>query len=138
LTTSPPHRLRKEDLEDEAPADRRDEEKDEPLHLADAEALDREEHEDVERGDDHARHEGDAEQQVEADRGAENLGEVARRDRDLAEDPERVGDGARVGVAAGLRKVPPRDDAETGAEGLEENRDEVRHEENPDELIAEP
>ena len=46
----------------------------------------------VERGDGDAPDQRDAEQQIERDRGADHLGEVAGGDRDLAEDPEHEAD----------------------------------------------
>ena len=45
----------------------------------------------VERGDDHADLERNAEQQIEADRGADHLGEVGGADGDLGEQPQRPG-----------------------------------------------
>ena len=57
------------------------------------------------RGDDDADLERDAEQEVEADRRADHLGEVGGDDRDLGEEPEPIGDRPRKGVAAGLGEV---------------------------------
>ena len=61
--------------------------------------------------------ERDAEEELQRDGGADDLGEVAGGDGDLGEDPEGDGGAARVGLAAGLREVAPGGDAELERRG---------------------
>ena len=91
----------------------------------------------VEAGEEHADGERDVEQQVERDRRADHLGEVAGGDRDLAEDPETDRDRPRVVVAAGLREIASGDDAELGREPLQQHRHEVREQDDAEQRVAE-
>ena len=63
---------------------------DEGLDPAEAEVLQIEDEEHVERGDEHAELERNAEQQIEPDRGADHLGEVGGADGDLGQHPQHV------------------------------------------------
>ena len=80
---------------------------------------------------------GMMEQQVQRDRRADDLGQVARGDGDLAEDPERDGDRLRVVVAARLREIAAGDDAELRREALEEHRHDVREQHDAEQRVAE-
>ena len=102
-----------------------DEADDERFDVAEAAVLQVEDDEDVERGEADAPDQREAEEQVEGDGGADDLGEVAGGDGDLAEQPEDDGDGARVVVAAGLGEVASAGDAEARGERLEQDRHEV-------------
>ena len=73
--------------------------------IAEAELLHPQDQKHVERGQDHADLERNAEQEIEPDRRADHLGEIGGADGKLGERPERIGDPAREGVAAGLRQV---------------------------------
>ena len=84
----------------------------EGLDPAEAEALHPQDQEHVERGDDHADLERNAEQQIEPDRRADHLGEVGRADRDLGQQPQRPRHRARERVAAGLRQIAAGADAQ--------------------------
>ena len=64
---------------------------DERFDVAEAAVLQEEDDEHVERGEADAPDEREAEEQVEGDGGAEDFGEVAGGDGDLAEDPEDDG-----------------------------------------------
>ena len=77
------------------------------------------------------------EEQIERDRGADHLGEVAGGDGDLADHPEEPDDGRRIVVAAGLREVAAGDDAELGGEPLQQHRHQVREEHDGEERVAE-
>ena len=79
----------------------------EGLDPAEAELLQPQDQEHVERGEDDADLERNAEQQIEADRRADHLGEVGGADGELGQHPERLATRAREGVAAGLREVAP-------------------------------
>src|SRR4051794_25310755 len=89
--------LGEEQFDDEARADGGDEQENERLHLADAEALDQQQKEYVKAGDDDGPDERNAVaaeqtqlrgEQVQADRGAEHFGQVAGGDRDFAQDEQ--------------------------------------------------
>ena len=77
-----------------------------------------------------------AEQQVERDGRADHFGEIARGNRDLAEDPENDGHRARVVVAARLRQVAPARDAEAHRERLQQDRHQVRQEDHAEQRVA--
>ena len=57
-----------------------------------------------------------AEQQIERDGRADDLGEVAGGDGELAEHPQEPDVGRRVVIAAGLGEIAPGDDPELDAE----------------------
>ena len=110
---------------------------DEGLDPAEALVLQIEHEEDVERGDDDAVFEGDAEEEVEADRGADHLGEVGRDDGELGEHPEGEGDRPRIGVAAGLGEVAAGGDGEPRAKRLQDDRHEAGDERGEEQRVAE-
>ena len=116
------------DLNAEADGDDPEHDDDEGLDPAEAELLHPQDEEHVERGEDDADLERNAEQKIEADRRADHLGQVGGADGELGERPERIGDPAREGVAAGLREIAPRGDTEPGAERLEDDRHDVGEE----------
>ena len=60
------------------------------------------------------------------DGGADDFGEIARGNGQFAEDPEEPDGGRGVVIAAGLREIAPGGDAELHAQMLEQNRHEVR------------
>ena len=88
-------------------------------------------------GEQHAGQQRNVEQQVERDGRAQHFGQVAGRDGDFAEDPQRDVDGARIGFAAGLRQVAAGDDAQARAQGLQQDRHGVRHDQHPEQPVAE-
>jgi len=87
---------------------------DEGLEEAEALVHQVEQQESVERGDDGAGDQRDAEQQVQRDRGADDLGEVAGDDGELAGDPQQERDRTRIVGPAGLRQIPAGGDAKPG------------------------
>jgi len=66
----------------------------------------------------------------------EELGEVGRHRRDLADDPHRDDDGFGETVAAELGEVLAGDDAELGGERLEQHRHEIGQHDDPEQAIA--
>ena len=92
----------------------------------------------VERRDDHAPDQRQAEQQVRGDRRAEHFGEVAGRDGDLADQPERNGRRTRVAVPAGLREVPAARDPEARSERLQDDRHHVGQNDDAEERVSVP
>lgn len=95
------------------------------------------EKEGVERRDQRAEHERNVEQQLQRDGGADNLGEITRDDRHLARKPQRQIDGPGVMIAACLREVAPRRDAEPDSQCLQQDRHEVRQEDHREQRVAE-
>ena len=86
-----PIRIGHGDLNAEADGDDAEQRDDEGLDPAEAELLHPQDEEHVERGEDDADLERNAEQQIEADRRADHLGEVGGADGELGEHPERIG-----------------------------------------------
>ena len=130
-------RMRQPQLAEVADADHGDERRDHGFERAEAEAL---QSEDQER--DHARqHRGrekrDPKQQLQAERGTEELREVGRHRNQLSLHPERNRRTTREPLAADLRQVAPRRDAELRGEGLDQHRHQVRGDDHPDEREAE-
>ena len=88
-------------------------------------------------GDDDARHERQAEQQVEADRHADHLRQVAGDDRHFAEQPERPVRGRREVAPARLRQVDAGAEAQPHGGGLEQHRHQVREQDDREQRVAE-
>ena len=78
----------------------------------------------------------DAEQQVERDRCADELGEVGRDRDDLGLDPQSPGDRARQRVPGQLGQVAARGDADLGRQVLHEHRHQVRGDDHPHQQVA--
>ena len=129
--------LGEKDRVDEAQGDRRDQRHHHRLDLAEAEVDEQQQQQHVEPGDKHAPHQRQPKQQVERHRRADHLGQIAGDDRDLAQQPQRHRDGPRIIVAARLREVAPRHDAEPSAQDLQEDRHQVRREDDPQQTVAE-
>src|SRR5262249_5062989 len=125
------------DLNAEANRDDAEHGHDERLDPAEAEALHTEDQEHVERGQDHADLERDAEQEIEPNRRADHLCEVGGADGEFGERPQRIGDGAGEGVAAGLREVAVRGYAEPRTQRLEDDRHDVGEKRDREQRVAE-
>ncbi len=79
-----------------------------------------------------------AEQELQGDHRTDHLGQVARGDGDLGQDPEREVHRPGILRPAGLRQVVPGDHPQPCREGLEHHRHQVRHQEDPEQGVAEP
>ena len=132
-----PVRVGQRDLDEEAQENHAQQRDDEGLDPAEAEALQPQDQEHVECRDQHADFQRNAEQQIEADGSAHNLGDVRGDDGDFGEEPEDPCDGARKGVAAGLRQVPARSDRQPGAQRLQDDGHDVGHQRHGEQRIAE-
>ena len=86
-------------------------------------------------------HAGDEErhvkEQVEPERGAEELGDVGRHRDELRLHPHHPGQPARVVRAEALGQVAVGDDPELGREVLDQHRHQVRGEDDPEQQVAE-
>ncbi len=108
-------RLRPQDFNAEADGDHGDQRQHKRLDGADAEALKPEQQQGIPRGDQYAREQRNVKQQVEPDRGAQDFGQVAGGDGDLAEHPQREIDAPWIGFATGLGQVAASDDPQPRA-----------------------
>ncbi len=77
------------------------------------------------------------EQEVQGDRRAQHFGQIAGDDGNFAQEPEREIDGARIGFAAGLGEVAAGDDSEPRAQRLQQDGHGVRHDQDPEQAVAE-
>jgi hypothetical protein len=100
--------------------------------------LEEQDDEDVEGGDEAPPQEGDPEEEVQRDGGADDLGEVGRGDGELGQHPQPPHDRLRVLVAAGLGEVAVRGDPQLQGEVLEQHRHEVGDEDDGEEGVAVP
>ena len=80
---------------------------------------------------------GSAEQQVQRDRRADELGQVGRHRDQLGLDPQPERDAAREVLAAQLGQVPAGRDADLGRQVLDQHRHQVRGEDHPQQQVAE-
>jgi hypothetical protein len=90
----------------------------------------------VQRGEAHTPDERQAEEQVQRDGRADDFREVARADGQFAQAPQHHGHGLGIMVAARLREVAPCHDAELGAQRLQKDRHEVRHQDDGKQRVA--
>ncbi len=137
LRHTAPLGARGENFKNKAEADCNDEREDEALKFPHPEVLNREKEKRVKRSDDYAPYQGDAEEQVESDGGAEHFGKIARGDGNLGENPERMAYRTRVVVATGLSEIPPCNDAESRGQGLQYHGHHVGHQQDPDQRVSE-
>ena len=75
-------------------------------------------------------------QQRQADGAAEKLGEIGRHGGNLADHPHRQHHRTRKMIAAHFREVLAGDDAELGGQALEQHRDDVGEQHDPEQAIA--
>ena len=130
-------RMRVPELGDVARRDHADEADDHGLESPEPEALQTENREGRRARDERRGKEADPEEQMEADRGAEELREVRRHRDHLGLHPEPEGGSAREAFAADLRQVPSGRDAELRGQRLDEHRHQVRGDDHPHERVAE-
>ena len=88
-------------------------------------------------GDHAGREERDPEEQVEAERGADDLGDVARHRDHLGLDPEPDRGPPREALAAELGEVLAGRDPELRRLGLDQHRDQVGRQHHPEQQVAE-
>ena len=101
-----------------------------------AAALQREDREGDDGGHEAGGEQRDAEEQVQRDRRADELGEVGRHRDELGLDPQAPGDGAREVLAAQLGQVAAGRDADLGRQVLDQHRHQVRGEDHPQQQVA--
>ena len=126
-----------EDLHGETAEDDDEQGDDEGFEIAEALVHQQQHQEGVERGDQRAADQRDAEQKVERDGGADDLGEVAGDHGEFAGHPQGVGDGLGIIGAAGLGEVAAGGDAEAGGQRLQEDRHQVGQHDDEKQRVAE-
>ena len=132
-----PRRVGLQHLESERDHDDADEGGDHRLEPAEPPRLEGEDPEGRDAGEDGGREEREAGEQVDADRGADELRDVGRHRDHLGLDPEQEGDPAWEARAAHLRQVQAGRDPELRAHRLDQHRHQVRREHDPEEEVAE-
>ena len=84
--------VREQNLHDEQRRDGADQRNDQSLNVAEAPALQEQNQQHIRAGNQHAVEERNVEEQVERNRRADDLGQIAGGDGDLGADPERKAD----------------------------------------------
>lgn len=128
------------ELNAEADHDAEDEGHNEVLEEAEADhaavgAVEEEEDKDVDESDGAAGDEGDVEEEVEGDGGADDFGNVGGDDGGFGEDVEDDVEPVGEVLATVLGEVEACDAAELDAEGLEEDSDQVGHEDDEEVFV---
>src|SRR2546429_831316 len=98
-----PKWMSEEDLIREARGDGANQRNDESLYEAEPAALQGKNEENVESGEEHARQEGQAEEQLQGDGRAQNFGEIAGGNGQFANHPKNQRGASRIVLAASLR-----------------------------------
>ena len=125
-----------EHFEEIANTDHADDRADDQFEWPEAVTLEHQQAVGHERGHAHAGDERHVEQQRQADGAAEKLGEVGRHGGNLADPPHRQHHRTRKMVAAHFREVLAGDDAELGGQALEQHRDDVGEQHDPEQAVA--
>ena len=131
------HRLGENELGHEAAGDHQQQSDDEGFEVACPILQQAQDHQGADRSDGDAPAERNAEQQLQGDRGAQQLRQVAGDDGELAQRPQRDGDPRREMLAAQLREVAPGGDAELGAEILQQHGHHAGQQHDRQQRIAE-
>ena len=129
--------MREPELGEIAGADHEDEGSDHGLEGTEPVALQAEDPERRHARDQRSREEGNPEQEVEPERGAEELREIGRHRDRLRLEPEGDRRAAREVLATELREVVPRSEPELRRQGLDQHRCQVRSDDHPDERQSE-
>ena len=132
-----PQRLREEHFVGEARGDGGDQGDHECFDQPEAAPLQRQNDQHVQRGDQHAGEQRQAEQEFQRDRRAQHFGKIARRDRDFAQHPQRERRAPRIVFAAGLRQIAAGDDAELRGQRLQQHRHQVADDDHAEQRVAE-
>ena len=128
--------VRVEDLEREAGHDDADEHRDDRFEVAHAAQLGAEDGERDQTGEQAGGEQRHAEEQVEAEGGADELRQVARHRDRLRLQPEEDAHRLRERLAADLGEVVARGDAELRAHRLDQHGHQVRDQDDPEQHVA--
>ena len=129
-------RLGEPQLHAEAAGDAYDQQHDEDFDVPESKLLQIEHEQHVQGRQAHAPHQRQMEQEIQGDGRADDLGEIARRNRELTEQPQHNRRRARVVIAACLGEVAAAGDAEPERERLQQDRHQVRQHDHAQQRVA--
>jgi len=132
-----PGRSGQHDFHREAAADRQHHDGNDGFQLAHAIVLQQQDQQDVESGYQHAGQQGDAEQKIERNRAAQDLGQITGNDGKFGKQPQCSVYGTRVMPPAGLGEIAVACHSQPCRQALQQYSCEVRGEQHPEQLIAE-
>ena len=115
-----------ENLDEITAADGDNQHHDNCLDEAHAQPLQAEKEQHIEGGDDDRPRQGNMKEKVERHGAAENLGQIASGDGDLASQPQRVARPVGIIITTGLGQVFARDNAKTRGHDLHDDGHEAR------------
>src|SRR6185437_5546992 len=118
-------RLGEQNLQPEADPDLPDERDHQRLDQAEAFLLQKQNQQNVERGQAHPPDQGNVKKQVECDGGSDDFGQIAGGNRDLRPNPEHKRHRPAEVVAAGGGQVAPRHHSQFDGQGLQQNGHQV-------------
>ena len=107
------------------------------FQITNAHLLQAEHQQRIESRDSHRDQQGNVEEKIEGDGRAQHLRQIARHNRNLAQNPERYVDAARIRFAASLGEIPPGDDPQPGTQRLQKYGHGVRHDQHPQQFVPE-
>jgi hypothetical protein len=93
--------------------------------------------ENIESGDEHARQEGQAEEQLQGDGRAQNFGKIAGGNGQFANHPKTQRGASRIVLAASLGEVPSGGDAKFRRERLQEHCHQIADHDDAEKRVAE-
>ncbi len=132
-----PVRISHCDLNSEACRDNSEHADDKRLDPTEADGLQREDEEDIERRYEDTDLKRNAEQEIEANGRADDLREIGCSNRDFGEQPKRPCERLGESIAARLGKVAPRSDAEPRTQRLQNDGHDVGHQRHRKQRITE-
>jgi hypothetical protein len=124
-----------EDLDAVTDGDRRHKNPDHRLDHPDAQALQRQQEQHIERRDDDRPRKRDMEKQIEGHRAAQRFRQVRRPDGDLHRNPGGPAGPRRVVFAAALGEIPAGDQPQPGGNYLQNHRHEARQRHHPQQPV---
>ena len=128
---------RQQRLDQVADGDDADQHRDDGLQRTEAEALQAENGEGRDARQQPGQQQRHMEEQIEADRRAQELGEVGRHRANLGDDPEADARPRRGRYSRQqLRQIPPGGDAQLGRERLQQHGHQVAGEDDPEQQVA--
>ena len=129
--------MSEKDLIGEARGDGANQRNDESFYEAETAALQGKNEENVEPGDEHARQERQAEEQLQGDGRAQNFGEIAGGNGQFANHPKNQRGASRIVLAASLGEVPAGGNAKLRRERLQEHGHQIAQQDDAEKRVAE-
>ena len=126
----------KDQFSGEASGDGRDERDDQRLDVTKALLLEVKNGQHIERGNAATPHQRNTEEKLQGDGRADDFGQIARGNGDFAKNPKKPNCRRRVMIAAGLREIASRGDAELDAQMLKQDRHEIGEHDDKQQRVA--